>query len=512
SSDLLVEPVNPVGGSNWIYDAMYFRAVSDPAIIPDPFTGLYWPQRVKRAEVYALAGSPIGATLDWVSLKFVENITVPTDAWYDWDAEKHEVLLAPPGTTAKTKTVVYYNDNLFDVKYHDGSRFSLADMIFSYILTFDRGKPESSVYDESYLPTFEAFREYFKGFKIVSEKPLVIEYYSDAIYLDAEWIAATAAGAFYTDYTYGPGPWHTVAVGWLAEADKRLAYSADKAEKLEVEWASYIAGPSLPILEEYLAKAISEKFIPYKSVMSRYITESEALDRYNKLREWYKAKGNFLVGAGPFYLERVDPTARIVVLKAYREFIDPADRWLRFSRPMIPEVKIVSIPTITPGMQADINISITFEGNPYKKDDINYVKYIVTSPTVTLVGVAEAVEDGRWKITLKREETSMLSAGALGIDVLVISKLVGMPVSTSGTATVMSVTEFLMDELAKARAEYEIRVSELSSTIKDLRASIEGLRSRVDSLSGTVNTLMSVAALAIIIAIAAIAVPFIKKK
>jgi peptide/nickel transport system substrate-binding protein len=25
SSDLLVEPINPVGGSNWVYDAMFYR-------------------------------------------------------------------------------------------------------------------------------------------------------------------------------------------------------------------------------------------------------------------------------------------------------------------------------------------------------------------------------------------------------------------------------------------------------------------------------------------------------
>ncbi|MEM2533677.1 MAG: ABC transporter substrate-binding protein, partial [Candidatus Nezhaarchaeales archaeon] len=167
STDLLVDPVNPVAGSDWIYDAMYYRAASDPALIPDPFTGLYRPQRVKKAEVYALKGLPIGVTLDWVSLKFVDKIEVPTDAWYDWDAKKQEIVYAPPGTTAKTKTVVYYADELFDMKFHDGSKFSLADVVFNYILTFDRAKPESPVYDESYVPAFEAFKQYFKGFKIL---------------------------------------------------------------------------------------------------------------------------------------------------------------------------------------------------------------------------------------------------------------------------------------------------------------------------------------------------------
>jgi peptide/nickel transport system substrate-binding protein len=505
SSDIFVDPVNPVGGSNWIYDAMYYRALSDPAVMPDPFTGLYWPQRVKKAEVYALKELPIGVTLNWVTLNFVDSISVPEDAWYDWDAEKQEIIKAPSGTTAKTKTVVYYDENLFNMKFHDGSKLSMADIVFSYILTFDRAKPESPVYDESYVPVFEAFKEYFRGFRIVSVNPLVIEYYSDALYMDAEWIAATAAGAFYPDYAYGPGPWHMVAVGWLAEADNKLAFSADKADALKVEWMSYIAGPSLPILEEYLTKAINERIIPYKKVMSQYISEAEALTRYNNLKSWYNAKGHFLIGAGPFYLDKVDTAARIAVLKANREFIDSADKWLKFSKPMIPEVKIVSVPTITPGLSAEIPVSVTFEGQPYKTADINYIKYIITSPTATLIGVAEPVEDGLWKIRLTPENTSLLTAGTASIELIAVSKLVGMPASTTGTATIMSETEFLMGKIAETKADYEAKIS-------NLRTTVDSLSAKIDSLSATINTMMGIAVVAIIIAIVAIILPFVIKK
>jgi peptide/nickel transport system substrate-binding protein len=518
STDLFVDPVNPVAGSNWIYDAMYYIALSDPAVMPDPFTGLYWPQRVKKAEVYALKGLPIDVTLDWVTLKFVDNITVPADAWYDWDAARQEIVHAPPGTTAKTKTVIYFDDNLFNMKFHDGSRFSIADMVFRYVLTFDRAKPESQIYDEAYVPQFEAFRRYFKGFKIVSANPLVIEQYSDQLYLDAELIVAAALersfypGPFYPDYPYGPGPWHMIAIGWLAEADKKLAFSADKAEELKVEWMSYVAGPSLPILKEKLDKAIAEKFIPYKNVMGKYVSESEALERYNNLKKWYEAKGHFLVGNGPFYLDRVDTTARIAVLKANREFMDTADKWLKFVRPMTPEVKIAAIPTITPGLSAEIPVSITFEGKPYKIADIKYVKYIITSPTITLVGVVEPVKDGEWRVKLKPEETSQLPPGAASVEVIAVSKLVGTPVSTIGAATVMSVTEFLMSEVAKVKADYEVKISDLRTALDSLRKTVDTLSARIDSLSATVNTLTGLAIVAIIVAVAAIALPYVKRK
>ncbi|MEM2981468.1 MAG: ABC transporter substrate-binding protein [Thermoproteota archaeon] len=510
SSDIFVEPVNPVGGSNWIYDSMYYRATSDPTVMPDPFTGLYWPQRVKKAEVSVLKGLPVSVTLDWVSLNFVDNIIVPADAWYDWDAEKQEIIYAPAGTTAKTKTVVYYDDNLFNMKAHDGSKLSLADIVFAYILTFDRANPKSPVYDESAVPAFEAFREYFKGFRIVSENPLVIEYYSDAMYLDAEWIAATATGAFFVDYAYGPGLWHTLAIGWLAEANGELAFSSDKADSLKVEWTSYIAGPSIPILKKYLDQAIADKFIPYENVLGKYVNENEALERYNNLKNWYDAKGHFLVGIGPFYIDRVDTTARVLVLKAFREFPDDADKWLTLYKSAIPEVKLYSISSITPGSPAEIPVSIMLAEEPYKVRDILYVKYVIKSPVSTIVGEAEPIRDGEWSIRLTSEDTSKLISteipiSTVGITVIALAIPVGMPISAEGTTLAIDVRGYVASELAKAKADYETKISGLQSSINELKASI-------NSLNSTVNTIMIIAIIAIVIAVAALALPFIIKR
>jgi peptide/nickel transport system substrate-binding protein len=62
-----------------------------------------------------------------------------------------------------------------------------------------------------------AFMDHFKGVKIISTDPLVIETYDDLWYLDAEWIPTT----WWPNYGYGVAPWHTIVPGWLAEAEKR---------------------------------------------------------------------------------------------------------------------------------------------------------------------------------------------------------------------------------------------------------------------------------------------------
>jgi peptide/nickel transport system substrate-binding protein len=59
---LLTEPWNPVAGSNWIFDMMIMRALADVELVPDPFTGLYWPQRIDRAEVTVQEGVPVVRT------------------------------------------------------------------------------------------------------------------------------------------------------------------------------------------------------------------------------------------------------------------------------------------------------------------------------------------------------------------------------------------------------------------------------------------------------------------
>ncbi|MCS7137072.1 MAG: ABC transporter substrate-binding protein [Candidatus Caldarchaeum sp.] len=512
SSDLLVEPVNPVAGSNWIYDAMFYRATSDPALIPDPYTGLYLPQRIKRAEVYALDGTPIAATLDYVSLRFVPEIKVPEDAWYGWDAEEQRIVYAPTGTTAKTKTVVYFEDDLFKRKFHDGSTLSLADIVFSYILTFDRADPKSPVYDESYVPVFEEFRATFKGFKILNKEPLVIEYYSDVAYLDAEWNVNAAASAFFTDYGYGPGPWHTVAVAWLAEANNELAFSADKAEQLKVEWTSFVAGPSIDVLKKYLNIAIGRSFIPYEQVLGEYVSRREALQRYDTLRRWVDSRGHFLVGNGPFYLDRVDPTAKIVVLKAFREFPDPPTKWAGFAEPMIPEIKVAATPTIETGFPAEVPLTITFKGQPYREEDMAYVKYILMSAAGTSVGFAEPLGGGSWRVVLKPEETYKLPTGAAKLEVIAVSKKVGVPATATATLNVLSFKEGILSEVAKARADLEAKVSTLDAQLRSLTSSVNRVSSGVEVLQGTVNLVLGLAVLAVVISLVGIALSLTKRK
>jgi peptide/nickel transport system substrate-binding protein len=128
---ILAEPWNPVAGSSSIYDVIIIGATTDGTSLPDPFTGPSWPQRVRRAEVNVEEGTPVTRTHDW--LEPVSSLLlneVPADAWIDWDAAEERLVTVgqqhPDGLTARTRTIVYYDDDLYSLEWHDGRMLSLG--------------------------------------------------------------------------------------------------------------------------------------------------------------------------------------------------------------------------------------------------------------------------------------------------------------------------------------------------------------------------------------------------
>ncbi|MCD6261117.1 MAG: ABC transporter substrate-binding protein [Thaumarchaeota archaeon] len=505
-----IEPWNPLGGSDWVYDTMIYRATYDPPLMPDPYTGLYWPLKVVKAEVYVKRGIPVTKTLDWLSLKFVDKIEVPTDAWYGWDAKEHKILTAPDGLTAKAKVVLHFRDDLFEHKWHDGTKISLADFIFNYIITFDRADNASAVFDESYLETFKAFKEYFKGFKIVSKKPLVLELYTDNVYPDAEWIAANVASWFYPQGDYGPAPWHMITIGLLAEEKGLAAFTAAKADKLGVERLNYITGATLDTLKRMLDEAIATKYIPYKEVLGKYITEDEAVARYEALKKWYEEKGHFWIGDGPFYLESVDATAHVITIKANREYPDTADKWMIFGEPKIPEVAVEGPSNVISGLGSAFNVKVTFKGEPYKISDIDSVKYIIVDAKgrVTAVGTAKAVEDGLWSVGLSAADTSALPPGSTKLLVAVTSKLVSIPVIKETSFTALGLEDYLSGKLGEVEARAKAGIEPLKDAVSSLEADVGSLKGQISTL----NTMLIISIVISIIAIAIAAVALVRRQ
>ena len=449
--NILVGPWNPIAGTNWVYDTMGIRGTQSGAVVSDPYTGLQLPMQLKRADITIQEGLPVDRTLDWVTLTFTDSITVPDDAWADWDADNQRFITAGEKysgpETVKSKVVMHYKDDFFDtVKWHDGSPYTIADFVMFIIMQFDRAKTASSIYDESYVQAFNAFMSAFRGWRIVNEDPFVIEYYTNAYALDAENNVSNFRAA--NPAAYGEGaeaPWHTVALGWHAEASGQAAFSAGKADKDQVPHMDYIRGPTLNIMKTELDAASPESFMPYTPTLGQYITTTTPVSqRLTNLTQWYDHHGHFWVGTGPLYLKEVITDAGRLVMKPHPDYPSSGDNWDEYTDPPIADISVNGPSSFERGEKVTYTVEVTLDGNPYPASDIEAVHYLVVDSqdevrfsgeaTQTLTtGVnarmsgMTATTDGRWYVILSPEMTQQLPPGPSRLQIAVSSKRVVIP-------------------------------------------------------------------------------------
>jgi peptide/nickel transport system substrate-binding protein len=433
---LLAEPWNPVAGSNWIFDRMIMRGLTDTPTLPDPYTGLFWPQEIVRAEVAVQADVPVTRTYDWVELTRAPEIVVPGDAWLGWNSTEQQFVTVadkhPDGLAARARVTVEFAPDFLERRWHDGTQFSLADLVAPLILAFDRGDPASRLYDPSHALVFAVFQQHFKGIRIVSESPLVVEVYGDQVYPDAEMMVATRAPVL--------APWHTLALGILAEGQDELAFSSAKADQRKVDWMSFVAGPSLAVLERHRQAAAASAFVPFAPVVAPLLRQGEVAERYRALGDWYAARGHFWVDNGPFYLHSVHPIERSVVLRRFEDFPERADKWLRFDEPRIPVLDLDGPMIVRRGEAPAFELCITFDGAAYPVTDIERARYLLFDGRGQLRGEGDAKpgDGGCWSISLDAAQVAELGTGANTLEVAVTSVHVSLPAfATHAFATVV---------------------------------------------------------------------------
>ncbi|ABM61850.1 ABC transporter substrate-binding protein [Halorhodospira halophila] len=422
---MLTEPWNPVAGSNWIFDRMILRGLTDSAVLPDPFTGLYWPQRIESAEVTVTEDAPVSRTLDWVSLETTEEIEIPGDAWIDWDPEEQRILTVDDrhedGLTARSRVVLHYEDDYLERRWHDGSQVSVADVVLPWILSFARADEDSPLFDPSHLPEFEVYQRNFRGWRMIDTDPLTVEVYSDQVYPDAEnLVAARIPGAL---------PWHVLNLGIQAERGGELAFSSSKADRMDVEWLNLVSGPSLEILRGYLQAATESEQVPFEDVLGTWLREGEAAERYRALGEWHRERGHFWVDDGPFYLHSVRPVEGSIVLRRYADHPDPSDKWLRFTDPRIPELEIDGPLLVERGDDLELTVRITYAGEAYPGEEIEAARFLLFDKNDQLVleREAEPAAGGEWHIRVPAEELEALGTGANSLELAVTSQSVALP-------------------------------------------------------------------------------------
>jgi peptide/nickel transport system substrate-binding protein len=440
--DLMVEPWNPIGGSNWVDDGMIQKPTQDEAFLFDPYTGLMWPLRAERYELTAKEGLPIlqsDLSKDWLTLQFAPEIQVPADAWYDFDPVNNKWITVgeafPNGLTSLTKSVVYYPADMFQtVKWHDGSPISVGDFLMNMVMNYAQCKPESPIYDESAVSACESWMSHFKGIRITSVNPIVIESYDDQYALDAElnpnpfvsWWPNEAG-----TYAFGGAPWSTMALGLIGEVNGEMAFTAAKATTANIERTGFLSGPTLDVLSGHLDACVADpaSCIPFGAAFAQYVTAEEAATRFTNLKAFYTQYNHLWVGTGPYYIDAVYPVERTVTLKNNPDYPDLADRWSRFGSPKLVTVEVDGPAQVAIGTEAVFSVYVTNNDVPYPSADLAGVNWLLFDKGGNLVATGQAalVSDGEYAVTLTADITSKLTAGGNKLEIAVSSKLVSVP-------------------------------------------------------------------------------------
>jgi hypothetical protein len=81
------------------------------------------------------------------------------------------------------------------------------------------------------------------------------------------------------------------------------------------------------------------------------------------------------------------------------------------------------------GQEATFDAYVSFKDEPYPQAYIDRVSYLLYDASGELVasGVAEAVAEGQYQVTLSGDETGLLSTGAAKIEFVVASNVVAIP-------------------------------------------------------------------------------------
>jgi peptide/nickel transport system substrate-binding protein len=157
------------------------------------------------------------------------------------------------------------------------------------------------------------------------------------------------------------------------------------------------------------------------------VSAEEATERYTNLAEWFRRRGHFWLGTGPYFLQRAFPVEGTVILEHNPAYAYPSDRWSAYSTPAFPTAVVDGPTEMAIGDEASYTVTVTnADGDAYAAEDISRVLYLVFDAEGNLVlqGDAEGGDGGQYTITF---DTSDLPEGSNRLQVVVVSKLVGVP-------------------------------------------------------------------------------------
>jgi len=258
---------NPIGGMNDPFARLVWFAVSDPALLPDPYGGSWIANRVS---VEPLAGG--------------RAVPIPADALRPVEGS---VTWRRVGAGKTARQALRYS--VVTSAFHDGTMMDKADVLYPYVFAPRVGLAGIKVRE---MRTFT--RNYGDDLKF-SYPVVVIDVYLTTR-SDDPWEAGAIAPPWSTL------PWHVLVL--MEEASMRgiAALSQEEARRRGIPWLDLVRDHAM---NERLAALVDrfrdERYRP--AAIASLVTPDDARARWSALRAFYARHGHFLVTNGPYRLD-----------------------------------------------------------------------------------------------------------------------------------------------------------------------------------------------------------------
>lgn len=354
---LFMNPWDPVGtdGFSDTYSRAIAELASDPIFFENPATAESTDHRTLSSNVRTEVGRNAAGEV-------VGQIKVPSSALkYNSGTNSWEEV--GEGVTAMSTADYEYPAS----KFHHGERNDLTFPLYvnAFIQEWATKDADTDKYvDEAMVSFLGSGLKTRKGIVFDVENNTYTAYF-DYNFPPSE--ARTASkGMLSNNMADGS---HTIHVSWEITEAMGLMVAEGSASGQVYSFTYGAAGAEEPDLlneksnEDILAmlrKMKSERHVP--DSLAGFVSEEEAVRRYDSAINWIVEKGHSFISDGPYYIEKYDATTNYMELSAYRDSSYPfkSDYWpkvLETATVSIDDLEMPASVSMTEGLTASVYVS-----------------------------------------------------------------------------------------------------------------------------------------------------------
>ncbi len=385
---------NNIGGFSDAYSINIYSNIVDSPTLRHPFTG----------EVISMRNQILNSTSNGPD----ERIPIHPDTII-WNSKLGWVPVEKNSTSlTKVTYKILYSD------WHNGIPMDKSDLLYSLYFMYEWGTNSGAsdhTVDPEYTSRVELGLPYFKGIRFIPEHEDIVESYLDQWHYDNKEIAASAG-------VWAQEPWEITAASERLVLSDDLSFSKSQSTTKSAEWLSLIIPEHANLIKKELIKMKNENFIP--TPLKNIVSLKEAKNRYEASINWIEKHNHALISNGAFYLDRYNPSGRIIDIKLFNDSSYPFERnyWSKFENPKSIQVRSVDFPKfIKIGEEKIFEFQILVDSVPLTTTTSSSIttEFFLTGYNGNIISHGKALpihnKLGYFQIYLPKEETDKIPLG-----------------------------------------------------------------------------------------------------